>query len=69
MKAASAKRANLLLDRSGLPFWQDESYDHIVRNGDEFQRIQRYIESKPVAAGLALRPEEYESSSVGHGPA
>jgi len=44
LKAASAKRANLLLRRTGQPFWQDESYDHLVRNGEEFRRIQRYIE-------------------------
>jgi len=29
LKAATAKRANLLLQRSGQPFWQDESYDHL----------------------------------------
>ena len=51
MKAAAAKRANLLLDRSGLPFWQDESYDLLVHNRDEFEHIQPYIENNPVAAG------------------
>jgi hypothetical protein len=29
LKAATAKRANLLLQRSGEPFWQDESYDRL----------------------------------------
>jgi hypothetical protein len=47
-KAATAKRANLLLQRSGQPIWQDESYDRLVRDGDEFRRIQRYIEGNPV---------------------
>jgi putative DNA methylase len=65
LKAASAKRANLLLGRTGRPFWQDESYDHLVRNGEEFRRIQRYIENNPVTAGLARRPEEYQWSSAG----
>jgi hypothetical protein len=55
LKAATAKRANLLLQRSGQPFWQDESYDRLVRDGDEFRRIQRYIEANPVAALLACR--------------
>jgi putative transposase len=39
LKAATAKRANLLLQRTGQAFWQDESYDHLVRSGDEFRRI------------------------------
>jgi len=30
----SARRANELLERSGLPFWQRESYDHWVRSSD-----------------------------------
>ena len=48
LKAATAKRANLLVQRTGQPFWQDGSYDHLIRNGDEFwpawppdQRIMR----------------------------
>ena len=65
LKAATSKRANLLLQRSGQPFWQDESYDHLVRNHHEFGRIQRYIENNPVAAGLAARPEDYAWSSAG----
>jgi putative transposase len=65
LKAASAKRANLLLGRTGQPFWQDESYDRLVRNDEEFRRIQRYIENNPVTAGLAVKPEEYAWSSAG----
>ncbi len=64
LKAATAKRANLLLHRTGQPFWQDESYDHLIRNGDEFWRIQRYIENNPVTACLAARPEDYVWSSA-----
>ncbi|MEX2261754.1 MAG: transposase [Bryobacteraceae bacterium] len=64
LKAATAKRANLLLRRTGRPFWQDESYDHLVRSGEEFRRIQRYIANNPVTAGLATRPEEYAWSSA-----
>jgi REP element-mobilizing transposase RayT len=65
LKGATAKRVNLLLGRTGQPFWQDESYDHLVRNGEEFRRIQRYIESNPVIAGLVTRPEDYPYSSAG----
>ncbi|HEV2690509.1 MAG TPA: transposase [Bryobacteraceae bacterium] len=65
MKGTTAKRANLLLDRSGQPFWQDESYDHAVRNGEEFRRIRRYIENNPVNACLVARPEDYQWCSAG----
>lgn len=65
LKAGNAKSANRLLGRAGQAFWQDESYDHLVRNDEEFRRIQRYIESNPVAAGLVLKPEDYVWSSAG----
>jgi len=63
LKAATARRANLLLQRTGRPFWQDESYDHLVRNAGEFERIQAYIEFNPVKACLVATPEEYLWSS------
>jgi putative transposase len=65
LKAATAKRANLLLERTGQPFWQDESYDRLVRNGEEFRRIQRYVENNPVVAGLVTTQEKYLWSSAG----
>ncbi len=64
LKAATAKGANLLLNRSDQPFWEEESYDHLVRNGDEFRRLQRYIENNPVRACLAARPEDCAWSSA-----
>lgn len=64
MKAATAKRANILLNRTGKHFWQDESYDRLVRTPQEFRQIQRYIENNPVSAGLAVSPEEYVWSSA-----
>ena len=39
------------------------AYDHLIRNDDEFWRIQRYIETNPVTACLAARPEDYAWSS------
>ena len=63
LKGASARHSNLLLGRTGQPFWQDESYDHLVRNADEFQRIENYIVRNPVRAGLARSAEEYPWSS------
>lgn len=67
LKSTTAKQANLLLHRRGLPFWQDESYDHLARNDEEFRRIQRYIENNPVKACLVSKAEDYPWSS-GAGP-
>jgi putative transposase len=64
VKKTSARRANLILGRSGLPFWQDESFDHWVRNGKQFDRIVQYIESNPVKAGLANTAETWRWSSA-----
>ena len=65
LKAGSAKKANVLLGRAERTFWQDESYDHLVRTDEEFRRIQQYIEHNPVTAGLVLKPEDYAWSSAG----
>ena len=64
LKGFTAHQANELLGRSGQAFWQDESYDHLVRSEVEFDRIQYHIEENPVKAGLALEPERYLWSSA-----
>jgi len=63
LKGASAREANKLLGLTGQPFWQDESYDHLVRSQAEFERIENYILQNPVRAGLARVEEEYPWSS------
>jgi REP element-mobilizing transposase RayT len=35
LKGASAREANHLLGLMGQPFWQGESYDHLVRSQEE----------------------------------
>jgi putative transposase len=66
IKGYTARQANQLLGRCGQPFWQDETYDHWVRDRDERQRIIRYIERNPVKAGLVGRIDQWPwSSAVG----
>ena len=67
LKGYTARQGNQLLGRTGTPFWQAESYDHLVRNSDEFRRIERYIVQNPVRAGLARSAEEYLWSSARSG--
>jgi REP element-mobilizing transposase RayT len=64
IKGYSAREANKILGRTGLKFWQDESFDHWIRNPLEFDRVVEYIESNPVKAGLVKRPEDWEWSSA-----
>jgi REP element-mobilizing transposase RayT len=69
LKGFTGHASNRLLGLRG-PFWQDESYDHLVRNDDEFDRIGRYIENNPVSAGLVHAPEQFPwSSAPGGSPA
>ena len=51
IKRHSAKECN---ERRGVQgrFWQQESYDHWVREVAELERIINYIEYNPVKAGL-----------------
>ncbi|MGO9229611.1 MAG: transposase [Bryobacteraceae bacterium] len=65
LKGITAKRANAMLALTGRPFWQEESYDHSVRDVREFERIRNYIEWNPVRAGLVKEAGEYRWSSAG----
>ena len=51
IKRNSAKQANQILGRTGI-FWQHESYDHVVRDSVELERIIKYVLNNPVKAGL-----------------
>jgi REP element-mobilizing transposase RayT len=64
LKRFTARECNRILGLTGQPFWQDESYDRLVRNEAEYRRIVRYIEMNPVRAGLAATPEEFPWSSA-----
>ena len=61
LKSWTANQANALLNRSG-EFWQHESYDHVVRNDEEFDRIVNYVLQNPVKAGLVNHWQEWRWS-------
>ena len=65
LKGFTSHEANVFLHRSGAHFWQDESYDHLVRSAEEFDRVRRYIEMNPVKAGLIAVAELFPWSSAG----
>ncbi|PWT98527.1 MAG: hypothetical protein C5B51_28955 [Terriglobia bacterium] len=65
LKGSTARAANRILDRTGQRFWQDESWDHYLRNSDQLNRSIAYIEGNPVSAGLADSAEDWPWFSAG----
>ena len=63
VKSYSASRCNIARKVSET-FWQPESYDHWIRNEQEFFRIINYIEKNPVVAGFVSKPEDWLYSSA-----
>jgi len=66
IKGVSACDINARLARTGKPLWQDESFDHWIRNSAEFERIRYYIEWNPVHARLVDEPSQWQWSSAGN---
>jgi REP element-mobilizing transposase RayT len=64
IKGSTARQANLLLGRTGKYFWQDESFDHWIRDEAELAKVKQYIERNPVAAGLVREESGWPWSSA-----
>jgi REP element-mobilizing transposase RayT len=58
LKGRSARLSNQILNRKGT-FWRHESYDHVVRDEKELERILGYILNNPVKAGMVNHWQEY----------
>jgi REP element-mobilizing transposase RayT len=66
-KRFTAREANKLLNRTGQPFWQPETFDHWIWNEEEHARCCRYTTMNPVKAGLCSSPEAWRWSSMSRG--
>jgi type I restriction enzyme R subunit len=64
IKGYTSHQINELHGQKGRIVWQDESYDHWVRDEAELLRVIAYIENNPVIAGLCTRPEDWVWSSA-----
>jgi putative transposase len=58
IKSYSSKQVAQVMKHIGI-VWQDERYDRIIRNEQEFQQFWDYIRENPVKANLSNSPEEY----------
>ena len=59
IKGVSARKINEILGATGS-VWQDENYDHIVRDEQEFDQKLQYMLLNPVKAGLVKEAEQYQ---------
>jgi len=57
LKGRSARECNLILARTG-PFWEHESFDHVVRAG-RLNKTIRYVLNNPVKVGLVKDWQEW----------
>ena len=46
-KSFSSRRINRLRRTDGIPVWQRNYYEHIIRSDREWENIHRYIEANP----------------------
>ncbi|HZS48838.1 MAG TPA: transposase [Blastocatellia bacterium] len=58
IKSFTGHEANKLLEREGH-FWQHESYDHSIRDYEEWERVIAYVLNNPVKAGLVKQWQEW----------
>lgn len=58
IKSESAHRINKALGRGGR-VWQDESFDHVLRNDESLNQKIAYVLENPVRAGLVGNALEY----------
>jgi len=61
LKGWTARRCNRALKRQGQ-FWQHESYDHVIRNQSEWERVVNYVVNNPVKAGLVADWQDWKWS-------
>jgi len=58
IKSWTAKRINERLGRTGR-LWRDETYDHIIRDPDDYENHAGYIWLNPLAKGLTGDPDRW----------
>jgi putative transposase len=65
LKGYTAHEANKILCREGA-FWHHESYDHVIRDAEEHERIVKYILNNPVKASLIDKWQDWRWSYTKH---
>jgi REP element-mobilizing transposase RayT len=63
-KSFTSHKINKRLPQKFVPFWQSESYEHLVRDDEDLHRCRLYTLMNPVNAGLCARFEDWPWSSA-----
>ncbi len=63
-KSYTSHQINKLLPAKVVPFWQSESYEHLIRDDDDLHRCCHYTLANPVNAGLCAEPHVWPWSSA-----
>ena len=51
-KTVSTKQINMLNNTPGMPLWQRNYYEHVIRSDDDLHRIRQYIRNNPLRWAL-----------------
>ena len=62
-KSYTAHEINKRLPARISPFWQSESYEHLIRDDEDLHRCCAYTLLNPANAGLCPQPEDWKWSS------
>ena len=63
-KSTTTRQINLFHKTPGIPIWQRNYYDHIVRNEDEMNKIREYIKNNPLKWSLDRENPEKVGTDV-----
>jgi REP element-mobilizing transposase RayT len=63
-KSFTSHKINAYLPTKVVPFWQGESYEHLIRDDEDLHRCCHYTLMNPVNANLCARPEDWQWSSA-----
>ena len=61
IKGYTSREINKILNKKGS-FWQDESFDRLIRDDKELFNTIKYVLQNPVSAGLVDDWENWEHS-------
>jgi len=63
-KSFTSHALSKVLPQKVVPFWQTESYDHLIRDDNDLHRCSDYTLMNPVNAGLCAEPRLWQWSSA-----
>jgi len=63
-KSYTSHEINKRLPTKFVPFWQGESYEHLIRDDEDLHGCCHYTLMNPVNARLCARPEDWRWSSA-----